>query len=170
MVTQNSQTDQAADRHPGGNKAQQIIQELTKAYWSELETVQNYIAASNNLIGVRAEEIKKSLGEDVTEELGHAQKLAKRIHILGGTVPGSFDFRPDQSTLQPGGDPTDVAHIIQGVIDAEQAAIDQYNKIISLVDDVDFVTQDMIVEILSDEEEHRRVFQNFLAEYAHQRR
>ena len=43
----------------------QIIEELTVAYWMEIETVTNYIANSINLDGVRAEEIKKALQADV---------------------------------------------------------------------------------------------------------
>lgn len=39
----------------------QIITELKRAYGMELETVQNYLANSIDLDGVRAEEIKKSL-------------------------------------------------------------------------------------------------------------
>ena len=38
-----------------------IIDNLTKSYWLEIETVMNYISNSVNLDGVRAEEIKKSL-------------------------------------------------------------------------------------------------------------
>ncbi len=40
---------------------------LTEAYWMELETVTNYLANSVDLDGVRAEEIKKSLAADITE-------------------------------------------------------------------------------------------------------
>ena len=50
-------------------KRKKIIALLTKAYWMEIETVQNYIANSVNLDGVRAEEIKKSLAADVTDEI-----------------------------------------------------------------------------------------------------
>ena len=57
----------------------QIITELKRAYGMELETVQNYLANSIDLDGVRAEEIKKSLAADIQEELGRAQMLAKRI-------------------------------------------------------------------------------------------
>ncbi len=41
------------------NVKEEIIRELSVAYWMELETVMNYIASSTNLDGVRAEEIKK---------------------------------------------------------------------------------------------------------------
>jgi bacterioferritin len=131
----------------------------------ELETVMNYIANSTNLDGVRAEEIKKSLALDVTAELGHAQILARRIKTLGGTVPGSVDFKASQRSLQPPKQRTDVVAVIKGVLDAEEGAIAQYNKLIKLCDGVDYVTQDLCITALGDEEEHRREFLGFLAEY-----
>jgi bacterioferritin len=146
-------------------KRAQIIGLLTEAYWMELETVMNYIAASTNLDGVRAEEIKKSLAADVTAELGHAQLFAKRIKTVSGIVPGSFDFKPSQKALQPPRETTDVVSIIKGVIQAEQSAITHYDKVIKTCDGVDYVTQDMVITILGDEQEHLREFEGFLKEY-----
>lgn len=143
----------------------QIIQELKTAYAMELETVQNYLANSVDLDGVRAEEIKKSLAADIQEELGHANILAKRIKVLEGRVPGSMDLDRNQEMLQPPEDSTDVISVIRGVIAAEESAISQYEKIIDLTDGVDFVTQDMVITILADEQEHRRQFVGFLTEY-----
>ena len=142
-----------------------IIKELKIAYEMELETVQNYIAASVNLDGVRSDVIKKSLAADVSEELGHAQQLAARIKVVGGIVPGSFDLETRQKTLQPPSDTTDIISVIKGVIDAEEGAIAQYNKIIKMCDGVDYVTQDMVIAILGDEQGHRREFIGFLKEY-----
>jgi bacterioferritin len=145
--------------------AQKIIEELSVAYWMEMETVMNYISNSNNLDGVRAEEIKSSLAADIAEELIHAQNLARRIKTIGGVVPGSQSFRSRQAELQPLANSTDVASVIKGVIAAEEAAIAQYNKIIQLCEGVDYVTQDMCITALGDEEEHRREFMGFLREY-----
>jgi bacterioferritin len=142
-----------------------IVDELIVAYWAELETVQNYLANSNNLDGVRAEEIKKALAADVTEEIGHAQQIAGRIRVLGGTVPGSAQFKAQQKTLQPPKDSTDVVSVIQGVIDAEQSAIEQYQKIIELCDGVDYPTQDLCITLMADEQNHLREFRGFLKEY-----
>ncbi|REJ87018.1 MAG: rubrerythrin [Planctomycetota bacterium] len=142
-----------------------IIKELQVAYWMEIETVMSYIANSINLDGVRAEEIKKALAADVQEELGHAQILARRIKTLGGTVPGSKAFSAGQDSLQPPADTTDVISVIKGVIEAENSAIAQYNKLIKLCDGVDYVTQDLCITSLADEEEHRRDFMGYLAEY-----
>ncbi|QDU41846.1 ferritin-like domain-containing protein [Symmachiella dynata] len=143
----------------------QIIEELKVAYWMEIETVMNYIANSINLDGVRAEEIKKALAADVQEELGHAQVLARRIKTIGGEVPGSQAFSATQDALQPCSDHTDVKSVIKGVIAAEDGAIKQYNKLIKLCDGVDYVTQDLCITSLADEEEHRRDFMGYLTEY-----
>ena len=142
-----------------------VVALLTKAYWMEMETVMSYIAASVNLDGVRAQEIKESLAKDVEEELGHAQQFADRIKELYGVVPGSLEFRAEQSFLQPPEEQTDVIHVIRGVIKAETGAIEHYNAIIEATEDVDPVTNDMVVAILRDEEGHRRLFEGFLREY-----
>ncbi len=142
-----------------------IIEELKVAYAMELETVQNYIAASVNLDGVRSDVIKKALAADIAEELAHAQTLANRIKTIGGTVPGSFELERSQKSLQPLEDTTDIVAVIKGVIDAENGAISQYNKIIQISDGVDYVTQDMAIGLLSGEEDHRREFIGFLKEY-----
>jgi bacterioferritin len=146
-------------------KREEIIGLLTKAYWMEIETVMSYIANSVNPDGVRAQEIIESLREDVQEELGHAQRFANRIKELYGVVPGSLDFKAEQSYLQPPEQQTDIVHIIRGVIEAETGAIEHYNKIIEACDGVDWVTQDMVIEILHDEEGHKRLFEGFLREY-----
>ncbi|MBI3110788.1 MAG: rubrerythrin [Ignavibacteriales bacterium] len=142
-----------------------IIKELIVAYAAELETIQNYIAASVNLDGVRSDVIKKALAADVPTELNHAQLLANRIKTIGGVVPGSLDLPRNQKFMQPTKDSTDVVAIIKGVIEAEEGAIGQYNKIIKLCDGTDYVTQDLAIQLLGDEESHRREFKGYLREY-----
>jgi bacterioferritin len=146
-------------------KREQIIELLNKAYWMEIETVMSYIANSVNPDGVRAQEIKESLEEDIQEELGHAQQFAQRIKELYGVVPGSEAFSAEQSYLQPPEHQTDVVHIVRGVIEAETGAIEHYTRIIEETDQVDPVTQDMVIDILHDEQGHRRLFEGFLREY-----
>src|SRR5688500_1242564 len=149
------------------NRAQreQIIELLSKAYWMEIETVMSYIANSVNPDGVRAQEIIEALEQDIQEELGHAQQFAQRIKELYGVVPGSLDFQAEQRYLQPPEHQTDIVHVIRGVIEAEAGAIRHYERIIELTDQVDPVTQDMVIAILRDEQGHRRLFEGFLREY-----
>ena len=147
------------------DKRDEIIDLLKKAYWMEIETVMSYLANSINPDGVRAQEIKESLEEDIQEELGHAQQFAERIKELYGVVPGSMEFRAEQQFLQPPEEQTDVVHVIKGVIDAETKAIELYTRIMEETEEADPVTQDMVIEILRDEQGHRRLFEGFLREY-----
>ena len=142
-----------------------VVELLKKAYWMEIETVMSYIANSVNPDGVRAQEIKGSLEQDITEELGHAQQFADRIKELYGVVPGSEEFSSEQSFLQPPEDQVDIVHVIKGVIEAEAGAIEHYSRIIELCADTDPVTEDMVIAILRDEQGHRRLFEGFLREY-----
>jgi bacterioferritin len=144
---------------------EELVGMLQKAYWMEIETVMSYIAGSINPDGVRAQEIIESLQEDIQEELGHAQQFAARIKELYGVVPGSLDFTAEQTYLQPPEHQTDIVHVIKGVIEAETGAIEHYNRIIEFTDGLDFVTQDMVINILHDEEGHRRLFEGYLREY-----
>src|SRR5690606_16936640 len=128
MALKMGQSDILAEENR--KKRDEIIALLTKAYWMEIETVVNYIAASTNPDGVRAQEIIESLEKDITEELSHGQKFARRIKELYGVVPGSLEFRPEQHSLQPPREQTDIVHVIRGVIDGEREAIRFYNEII----------------------------------------
>jgi bacterioferritin len=146
-------------------KREEIIELLKTAYFMELETVMSYVTNSVNPDGVRAQEIKESLEEDIQEELGHAQQFAARIKELYGVVPGSMEFKATQPFLQPPEEQTDIVHVIKGVIEAETGAIEHYTRIVEETDEVDLVTQDMVIDILRDEQGHRRLFEGFLREY-----
>jgi bacterioferritin len=146
-------------------KREHVIELLTKAYWMEIETVMSYITNSVNPDGVRAQEIVESLKEDIQEELGHAQQFADRIKELYGVVPGSMEFAAEQDYLQPPEHQTDIVHVIKGVIAAESGAIDHYTRIVDETDGIDPVTNDMVIEILHDEQGHKRLFEGFLREY-----
>lgn len=144
---------------------EQIVELLTKAYWMEIETVMNYVAGSINPDGVRARQIAASLEQDIQEELGHAKLFGERIKQLYGVVPSSTEFTAEQDFMRPPTHQTDVVGLIRGVIEAESGAIDHYSRIIAETEEIDPVTQDMVIDILHDEEGHRRLFEGFLREY-----
>jgi bacterioferritin len=151
------------------DKRDEILELLTRAYWMEIETVMSYVANSINPDGVRAQEIRESLEADIQEELGHAHQFGNRIKELYGVVPGSLEFSAEQRELQPPAEQTDIVHVIKGVIAAETGAIEHYNRIIEATDGVDWVTQDMVISILHDEQRHRRLFEGFLREFETER-
>jgi bacterioferritin len=146
-------------------KRDQLIEMLTIAYWMEIETVMSYICNSINPDGVRAREVVEHLEQDIQEEIGHAQQFGNRIKELYGVVPGSMAFQAAQQYLQPPEQQTDVVHVIKGVIAAETQAIEHYERVMEFCNDLDLVTQDMVIGIQRDEQQHRRLFEGFLREY-----
>ncbi|GBD35878.1 hypothetical protein HRbin36_00993 [bacterium HR36] len=69
--------------------------------------------------------------------------------------------------LQPPSDPTDVVAVIRGVIASEEEAIAHYEKLIELArHHHDYVSENLAIEILSEEEAHRQQFQGYLKEYS----
>lgn len=151
-------------------KRDEIVELLKQAYWMEMETVMSYVANSVNPDGVRGREISEALEQDIQEELGHAQLFARRIKDLYGVVPGSMEFRAQQQSLQPPEVQTDLVHVIRGVIDAENGAIAHYNNIIEATEGVDHATQDIVIDILRDEQGHKRMFEGFLREFEAERK
>ncbi|GGN15458.1 ferritin-like domain-containing protein [Halarchaeum nitratireducens] len=144
----------------------EVIRLLKKAYQDEIETVMNYMTNSIVLDGVRAEEIKESLQADIQEELGHAEELGNRLKQLDESPPGSGVFEATQDTLQPPEDTTDVVSVIEGVLDAENDAIDTYRDLVHAAGDADDpVTEDLATTILADEEAHRTEFRGYRKEY-----
>ena len=126
----------------------------------------NYLTNSIVLDGVRAEEIKESLDADIQEELSHARTLGQRLKQLDERPPGSAEFEARQHSLQPPERSTDVLAVIEGVIEAEEDAIETYRTLIDEATEADDpVTEDLAVTILADEEAHRTEFRGFETEY-----
>ena len=92
-------------KHPGQleffrvDKTKEIIAELKRSYAIELETIENFLANSIDLQGADAEPIRKSLEEEIPLKLKHARRLAKRINVLGGRLPGSLELARDQHAV-----------------------------------------------------------------------
>ncbi len=146
------------------SQRKKIVDLLTTSYNMELETVVNYLANSQWLDGIRAKHIKDALAADVSEELLHATQLAGRIKVLEGRVPGSLELKMTQEHMQPPQSSVDVRAVIKGVIEAEDSAIAQYQRIIEACEGSDPVTQDLCTTLKGDEEQHRRLFKGFLLE------
>jgi bacterioferritin len=143
-----------------------VVELLRKAYGDEIETVMNYQTNAIVLDGVRAEEIKESLQEDIQEELNHSEQLGQRLKQLGARPPSSTEFTARQDSLQAPEDSTDVPAVIEGVLEAEEDAIATYRDLIDAAEAAeDPVTEDLAVTILTDEEAHRSKFEGFRKEY-----
>jgi len=138
----------------------QIIELLKAAYIAELQTVEDYLANSVWLDGAGARRVAESLDVYIAQELAHAKKIAIRLKELGVRSPDSF--RKEAQRILPLHDETDPLIAVEGVLEAERDAIIRYEKLIEVCEGKDFTTQDLIIEILADEERHRKVFERFL--------
>jgi bacterioferritin len=155
--------------HPGFellrvDKTNEIISELERSYAAELGTLQNHLANSVDFEAREPQIIQRSLEESVSLRLNHARRLAKRISILGGRVPGSLELPRNQSCLQTGLDKADATTVLQGALRAIEASIAQYERIIALTEGRDYVTQDLLIDLLCDEREQHRLFSVLLAQ------
>jgi ferritin-like protein len=146
------------------HKVSEILVELQISYATEIEIIQDYLANATDLEGARAEPIKELFDEQVQTALGHARRLAKRIKALAGRVPRSSELSTVPKDLPPPGDITDVDSALIGAIKSEDAAIAQYERLIRLCDGHDFVTLDLVIELLVDEREGRQRLVALLAE------
>jgi bacterioferritin len=161
-----SMTASINETRPAADTPGRILDLLTDAYLMEIETVMNYLAASTNLDGLHGRQVADVLAAELEDELEHARRFAERIKELGGTVPGSARLAAGQRSLQPAVDSTDVASVITGVIEAEREAIAAYTELARAADGSDYVTHDLAVQVLADEEHHRRLFEGLLSEHA----
>lgn len=147
--------------------ADEIVELLRKAYLDEVETAMNYLANGIYLETVRGEIVADTLQEDVEEELHHAEELGYRLRYYGEIPPASDDFEVNQPSLQPPADGSDVLTVIDGVIEAEEDAIETYEALIEAAQEADDpVTEDLATELLADEQAHRAEFLSFRKEFA----
>jgi bacterioferritin len=143
-----------------------IIELLTRAYWMEIETVTNYIAASVSHDGGRGLAVRAALTTGVEEEVRLARSLGRRIQELQhGVVPGAEPFASDEQYPQPPRRSTDVARTIEAVVATETSAIRHYQRIMRATATLDADTNALALGILRDEQRHLRLFEAFLREY-----
>ncbi|MEZ3145556.1 ferritin-like domain-containing protein [Halobaculum sp. MBLA0143] len=144
----------------------EVISLLQRAYLGELSTVVDYQTNAVVLDGLLAQEVVESLQADVTEELEHARLIAERLSELGARPPSSAEFTAGPESLRPPEDSTDVASVVRGVLDDEEAAIETYRDLVAAARDADDpVTEDLAVRLLGEEESHREEFSGFAREF-----
>lgn len=130
-----------------------VIKRLNEALATELVCVLRYRRHYFMANGIDSEPVAAQFLEHSNEELGHADKLAKRIRQLGGEP----NFNPDTLTGLSHAEYVEghsLADMIKENVIAERIAIESYRDIIAFVGDADSTTRRMLEEILEVEEEH----------------
>jgi bacterioferritin len=140
-----------------------IIQLLNGALATELVCVLRYRRHHFTAEGLASPSIASEFMVHATEELAHADRLAKRIVQLGGEP----DFAPDSLSSRSHADyddTKDLKAMIRSNLRAERVAIETYSQMIVLVGEKDPTTRRLLEDILSDEQQHAEELRDWLAD------
>jgi bacterioferritin len=103
--------------------------------------------------GINSDSVKAEFLAHATEEMGHADRLAKRITELGGEPNFSPDGLSERSHAEYVEGDTLNSMIMENLI-AERIAIESYREMVLYLGEHDPTTQQMLKDILAMEEEH----------------
>jgi bacterioferritin len=125
---------------------QALIEGLNEDLNMELETILRMILHSATATGLLGHELRESLKEDITGEIGHATYLADKIVALGG--------EPNISLKMPVKHKSAKEMLLEDVA-AEHKAIAAYSRHIDMAEELG--EKGLVIrleDILSDETEH----------------
>lgn len=132
---------------------------------SELSAITQYINNENRMSGEKCQLAKTIVGIAMAEMI-HLQKLGELICLLGGVVDFTARYRngrqmmwtPEYLTI-----PGNIVNMIQADIEAEQAAIKQYQMHIKMINDRGINA--VLERIILDEEYHIMILRTLLHKY-----
>jgi bacterioferritin len=126
---------------------QDIIAWLNKALKAELTAINQYFLHSRMLEDWGLDHLAKKAYEESIEEMEHADKLIKRILLLGG-LPNLQDL----GRLRIGENPRET---LECDLALEQEAMPMYRDAVKAAEKArDYVSRELFQTILADEEEH----------------
>ncbi|MCI9144434.1 MAG: rubrerythrin family protein [Lachnospiraceae bacterium] len=131
---------------------------------SEMSAITQYINNENRMSCEKCPLAKTIIGIAMAEMI-HLQKLGELIFLLGGSVSFTAVYpngRKKQWTPEYLSIPENVKHMILADIEAEKAAINQYNMHIKMIND-DYINA-VLLRIIKDEEYHIMILQTLLQE------
>jgi len=140
-----------------------LIELLNKALADEWLAYYQYWIGAKVAQGPMRTSIVAELEIHATEELNHALLLVNRIIQLGGTPilkPQDWYTKTNCGYAAP--ENPNVKNILEQNIKGEQCAIDVYNKLTHETKDKDFITYNLVLQILQDEIEHEEDLQMFM--------
>jgi len=139
-----------------------IVALLNGALATEWVCVLRYRRHHYTASGLASPKIAEEFLVHANEELGHADRLARRIVQLGG----SPDFNPEtllgRSHAAYDASP-DLHTMITTNLVAERVAIEAYSQMITLIGDKDPTTTRLLEDILGDEQQHADELKDWLA-------
>jgi bacterioferritin len=126
----------------------EVLAALNQALKYELTAVHQYLKHGHALDDWGFVKRGKAELEEAQEEQGHVDLLAKRILLLGG--------QPDLQSVGQLYVGTNLREVIENDLKLELEAIAHYRKAIRIAETKnDYVTRDLLISILGEEEEHQ---------------
>ena len=146
-----------------GEHADKIVELLNKALCDEWLAYYQYWVGSKVVKGPMKDAVITELIQHANDELRHADMLVARILELGGTPvlsPKQW-FELTNCGYDAPDDPF-VKKVLEQNIKGEQCAIDTYSEILKITKDIDPITYNIALQILTDEVEHEEDLQSLL--------
>ena len=155
--------DQGAVTPGYGPWRDDIIALLNDSLATEWVCVLRYRRHHFTAAGLASPKIAEEFLVHANEELGHADRLARRIVQLGGTPdlsPATLLARShaayDESLA--------LKDMIRANLVAERVAIETYSQLVALIGDKDISTRRLLEDILADEQQHADELKDWLAD------
>lgn len=125
-----------------------IIEHLNKALKKELAAINQYFLHARLLEDWGLAKMAKHEYDESIEEMRHADKLIQRIILLGG--------HPNLQEIGGLNIGENVEEVLNGDLKLEVDGITHYREAIGACEQAnDYVTRDLFIEILTDEEGHQ---------------
>ncbi|MCA1940308.1 MAG: bacterioferritin [Caenispirillum bisanense] len=123
-----------------------IIAELNALLSYEMVAADQYFVHAHMYEDMGFHRLFDRIKHEQEEELEHAQKLIRRILFLGGT--------PDLGTRQTPTIAADVPGMLKADLALEMQVVADLKRVIKLAEDKrDFITREVLIELLDDTEE-----------------
>ena len=147
-----------------------IIDAMKNALKEELNAWYGYVIVKEWLKGTDRKDIENFYEDTAKDELeDHAYWLMKRINQLGGTIedismsPNSWETA-NHKYIAPtwSKDNIDIKKSLEDNITNEEGAIETYEELVKMTEEVDPASNSKLKEILADEQEHLQELKDFL--------
>jgi bacterioferritin len=149
--------------HEAGPWRHEIVRLLNDALATELVCALRYRRHHFTADGLSAPKIAEEFLVHANQELAHADRLARRIVQLGGKPDLSPDSLLARSHAAYDGS-LDLKEMMRADLVAERVAIETYTQMIALIRVRDPATGRLLVDILTEEQEHAEELASWLSE------
>ena len=147
-----------------------IIDAMKNALKEELNAWYGYVIVKEWLTGTDRKDIEKFYEDTAKDELeDHGYWLMKRINQLGGTIeditmsPNSWETATHKYIAPTWSkDNIDIKKSLEDNITNEEGAIETYEELVKMTEEVDPASNSKLKEILADEQEHLQELKDFL--------